>query len=217
MPSRPMADPFEYYNPFRDVDRWENRLPHWQLEGAAYFVTFRLNDSLPAVFVRALENEKQAWQANHPGPWSAATELDYHKRFSARVDQVLDHGDGSCLLEERRNADVVAGVLGFYEGVRVLQLSWVVMPNHVHALFVLLPKVDLSDLIMSWKSFSARRINEHARRHGELWQAGYFDRVMRDRVHFMRTVRYIRNNPAKARLAPGRFVLWESPLALAVD
>src|SRR5204863_4261456 len=32
------------------------------------------------------------------------------------------------------------------------------------------------------------------------WQAGYFDRYIRDREHYRRVMRYIENNPAKACL-----------------
>ena len=38
-------------------------------------------------------------------------------------------------------------------------------------------------------------------RTGEFWHADYFDTFMRDSVHERRTIRYIENNPVKAKLA----------------
>lgn len=39
----------------------------------------------------------------------------------------------------------------------------------------------------------------------------YFDRLVRDADHFWRCTRYIRRNPAKARLAPDDYTLFEAP------
>ena len=36
--------------------------------------------------------------------------------------------------------------------------AWVVMPNHIHALFSLPPGGALESLVQSWKNFTARRI-----------------------------------------------------------
>jgi hypothetical protein len=37
-----------FFNPYAEIRHTENRLPHWQQEGAVYFVTFRLADSIPS-------------------------------------------------------------------------------------------------------------------------------------------------------------------------
>lgn len=37
-------------------------------------------------------------------------------------------------------------------------------------------------------------------RRGKFWQQESFDRYIRDRKHFVSVVRYIENNPVKARL-----------------
>ena len=36
-----------FFNPYADIRFTVNRLPHWQQEGAVYFVTFRLADAVP--------------------------------------------------------------------------------------------------------------------------------------------------------------------------
>ena len=62
----------------------------------------------------------------------------------------------------------------------------------------------------SWKGVSSRRLNDYLRRTGANWQKDYFDRLIRDTKHFWNCARYIRRNPAKARLKRGEFVLYES-------
>jgi REP element-mobilizing transposase RayT len=89
-------------------------------------------------------------------------------------------------------------------------ISFVVMPNHVHALFVQNPLWPLEKLIRSWKGFTARQINKLIGRTGSFWQRDYFDRLVRDEEHFANCVRYIRRNPSKAKLGADEYVLWES-------
>ncbi|MEY2493838.1 MAG: REP-associated tyrosine transposase [Verrucomicrobiota bacterium] len=92
----------------------------------------------------------------------------------------------------------------------------VVMPNHIHALFVQNPEWPLEKLIRSWKGFTARRINALLGRSGALWQRDYFDRLVRDEEHFANCVRYIRRNPVEAQLTKNEFILWESDLARSI-
>ena len=100
---------------------------------------------------------------------------------------------------------------------RIAQIAWVVMPNHVHTLFVLNSAWLLEDIILSWKGFAARRINPLIGRTGGVWQRDYFDRLVRNTKHLANCVRYIRRNPQKARLHHGEFVLYESELAKGIQ
>ena len=47
------------------------------------------------------------------------------------------------------------------------------------------------------KRFTARKINAGLGREGTLWGKESWDRFIRTRLHFERTVAYIRNNPGK--------------------
>ena len=78
--------------------------------------------------------------------------------------------------------------------------AYVVMPNHVLVLATFRQDFRLSDVVRGWKSFSARRINASLGRNGALWQRDYFDRYMRDEIHFERVRRYIEMNPVIAGL-----------------
>ena len=52
------------FNPYAAIRITENRLPHWQQEGAVYFVSFRLGDSLPAIrILPAVAGAIEVWLA----------------------------------------------------------------------------------------------------------------------------------------------------------
>ena len=74
----------------------------------------------------------------------------------------------------------------------------------------------IEQLIKSWKAFTARKINELLGQEGRFWQRDYFDRLVRDHSHFARCIRYIRNNPKKAKLREGEYILYESELARGI-
>jgi putative DNA methylase len=75
------------------------------------------------------------------------------------------------------------------------------MPNHVHVLITPLHDNSLSAIVHSWKSFTAKKINAVLATAGTLWQADYFDRMIRDERHWHAAVAYIRDNPVQAGLA----------------
>ena len=133
------------------------------------------------------------------------------------MERWLDAGYGSCILRRPRCAEIVAEALRYFDGQRVAIISSVVMPNHVHMVFVQNNESPLEKLVRSWKSFTSRRINSLMGREGSLWQRDYFDRLVRNEKHFANCLRYIRRNPAKARLPNGEFILYESELARTIE
>ncbi len=52
-----------------------------------------------------------------------------------------------------------------------------------------------------WKSFTAKEANKILHRTGTFWQIEYYDRFIRNDVHFYQAIRYIEENPVKAGLA----------------
>ncbi|TLD69454.1 hypothetical protein FEM03_17585 [Phragmitibacter flavus] len=133
--------------------------------------------------------------------------MEYHRRFTARLEEWLDEGMGCCLFDEEANREILEEVMMRFQGTRVEHQAWVIMPNHVHALFV--PREPLPGLIKVWKGVSARSI-----RRGSIWQENYRDTMIRDEGHFARVVSYIRRNPRG--LGVGRFTLWEAERAKTV-
>ena len=199
-------DHIKFFNPLDVVEKHRTNLPHWQQSGATYFVTFRLADALPATQLRDWKLDRNFWLEAHPKPWTEAEEREYHERFSSTIEHWLDAGHGSCLLRKPEHTRVIGNALAHFDHQRCVQHAWVVMPNHVHALFTLLAEHDLESLLHSWKSYTAKQIKPG----GTLWQRDYFDRMIRSRDHFQNCVRYMRRNPSKAKLRAGDFLAYEA-------
>ena len=185
------------------------RLPHWTREGATYAVTFRLDDSLPKAVVEAWKFERQdiiqtATQQGRGLTRHEEKRLD--KLFSEKVGKYLDEGQGKCRLREDRIAGVVAGALEFFDGTRYRLLAWCVMPNHVHAVLQPMPGHDLPEILHSWKSYTAKEINQMLGVKGQLWEAEYYDHLIRDERDFEAQIEYVLANPMKAGLREWKWV-----------
>ncbi|MEQ1851105.1 MAG: UTP--glucose-1-phosphate uridylyltransferase [Chthoniobacteraceae bacterium] len=200
----PPFKPFSEDSPESAATR---HLPHWQVPGATYFVTFRLADSLPAAVVRRLKDEFETWLRQNPRPWNGAQRAEYYERFHESLEVHLDQGAGSCTLAESPAAEIVEDALRHFDGERYWLGSYVVMPNHVHVIVRPKDGHPLSDILHSWKSFSAHQINKHVGRAGTLWQDESFDHIVRHVDEWKQIDRYISENPGKARLGEGKYRL----------
>ena len=104
----------------------------------------------------------------------------------------------------------VTEVFTKFDRDRYWQHAWVLMPNHAHLLVSLKEGIALPDLLKAWKGTSSRAaglvLGRRATRDA-FWQKDYFDRLVRDEVHFGNCARYIRRNPAKAKLRDGEYTL----------
>jgi REP element-mobilizing transposase RayT len=198
-----------FLDPSSPIEKYTGNLPHWEQGDVWCFVTWRLADSLPQGKLEELEQEKRAWLNWHPQPWSDIVEEEYHERFSRRVDDWLDRGAGSCLLRDRANAAIVSKALLHFDGTRCEVDAFVVMPNHVHALFRARAPHTVPELVRAWKGYTARQINQREGTSGVLWQAEYWDRLIRTSEHFAKCREYIAMNPIRAKLRRGEFALYE--------
>ena len=182
---------------------FRGKLPHLKKAGVVYFVTFRLADSLPAHEVARLKHERkiileQACAAKSPLTWHEEEQL--LAWYCDKVETLLDAGHGACWMSQPEIAELVAGALKHFNGERYELRAWVVMPNHVHAVVWPLPGHTLSDILHSWKSFTSSQGNKILQRTGEkFWQTESFDHWIRDPEEHARLVRYMENNPVKAR------------------
>lgn len=179
-------------------------LPHVKASGAAYFVTFRLADSLPQeVLVRLVhEAETAARTANQEARAQGLPETAEPTDFPPeRVEAFLDAGHGACGLRRPEVADLVANALRYFDGQRYQLQAWVVMPNHVHAVLRPAASFTLSSILHSWKSFTAKEANKHlGRTEPEFWQRESFDRWCRDDGELAHWSRYTEENPSAAWL-----------------
>ena len=89
-----------YFRKDEEIVNLAGNLPHWRQEHVTYYVTFRLADSLPRAMLRQWVAERDAWLTRHPKPWDSPTRDEYHRRFTARLEEWLDAGYGSCVLAQ---------------------------------------------------------------------------------------------------------------------
>ena len=209
-----------YFNPWAEVQMKSNHLPHWEQSAATYFLTFRLADSLPAALRDQWSSQREDWLRHHPEPWSPAEERQYHQRFSMLMERWLDQGHGECLLRRAELRQAVEAVLMKFNTTRCHHHAWVLMPNHAHLVVSLAAGESLATLMKAWNGSSSRAVGlllERSMSGKAFWQKDYFDRLIRDRAHFLRCLRYVKGNPTKARLQPSEFTLYLSPQVQALQ
>src|SRR6266536_1586998 len=80
------------------------------------------------------------------------------------------------------------------------------MPNHVHV--IVRPKEEhtLSQILHSWKSFSAKEANRLLNRRGIFWQAESYDHLIRTEQELGNQTHYVLEIPEKAGLKPWQWV-----------
>ena len=85
-------------------------------------------------------------------------------------------------------------------------LAYVVMPDHLHWLFVLGESQSLSATVAAVKSISARNIGER------VWQTGFHDYGVRREDDLKRLARYVVANPLRAGLVDeiGAYPHWDA-------
>jgi len=196
----------ESRNPRRSGVHSRGYLPHVKREGAEYFVTFRLADSLPKEVLQRFEKQRAArlralGEADHRGTPTRDSEEIIQRDFQRSIERFLDRGVGACHLRRPEIADLVTGAIRFFDGERYLLREWVVMPNHVHALVWPMPDHLLDKIVQSWKRFTST----HAKpllglAPGRFWQPEAYDHWVRDDRERARIARYVRMNPVKAGL-----------------
>lgn len=214
-PDFTVPEDFKSFDWRGDFWNYERSLPHWRQPGVTYFITFRLNDSLPRDVVEAAKREKQTWdlrlaQQLKPDEHFQEDYAAWQRRTWRKMESVMDQGHGACLLQRPEIRRIVDDALLFFEGERSRMDGFVLMPNHVHLAARALGDWQIEEVLKSWKGFTSRQINEALGLKGQLWQEDNWNRVIRDEAHWLKVMRYIANNPAKASLRDGEFTTWFS-------
>jgi len=177
-------------------------LPHWTKAGAIYHTRLRLSDSLPQSTLNAWKEERKELTkkaAQEEKTFTKTEQEQFEFLFSEKVEKHLDAGYGSCWLEQQPIATLMRDALMYFDDEHYKLLAWCIMPNHVHIIFQPLTR-EPSDILHSWKTYTANRANRLLRRSGSFWQREYFDRIARDQEDLERMVEYVWNNPDNAGL-----------------
>ena len=195
---------FQPMNPFEEVSIREGaHLPHCTQEGATYAVNFRLADALPGKVLADWKAERREIVSNarrQKRDLTDAEQCRLGELFSKKIETYLDAGHGKCWLRDERIAKMVRDTLLHFDTTRYKLAAWCIMPNHVHAVMRPTRGYALSQVLQTWKSFSAHEANRLLGREGAFWQAESFDHLIRDEQDFRNQIRYVVENPTKAGL-----------------
>jgi REP element-mobilizing transposase RayT len=168
---------------------------------------------LPQSKLNELEQLRREWEQRHPPPRTDHQFEELASETARRVERWLDQGLGRCRLKDSAAARLVVDAMHYFDGQRYELGSYVVMPNHVHAVVrpLMCNEEPLERILQSWKRYSAREINRRFELTGTFWQEESFDRIIRDEEHLWRVLQYIGSNPAMAGLSREQCPCWVRP------
>ena len=204
--------PFIPFDEHKAVRIYQHNLPHWRQEGTAYFVTFRLGDSIPQGVLDQWEYEKQTWLAargissrENAKDWARQLERlskleqdRFHKHFNRVFHAALDEGRGTCYLKTPCCLAAVRERLFENDGCCHHLGDFIVMPNHVHLLMLPSSGSKLEWLLKGIKGSTARECNRLLGRTGRFWQPDSYDHIVRTLEQLVHFREYIAENPQKA-------------------
>lgn len=190
---------------------WYSRgyMPHFDSPCTMQHISYHLADSLPIEAINRMQSEASAFSSD-----DTKRNADFHNR----IELYLNSGHGSCILRESEIAACVEETWLRFDGERYHLLEWVVMPNHCHVLIEPYEGASLAKIVLSWKNYTARYINDFLDsrtpvrqnqtgecrtgvRRSQVWAREYWDRYIRNEHHYEAVKYYIRMNPVKAGLA----------------
>src|SRR5687767_3032051 len=139
-PHPPMQ--FRFYNPEATTTVTQGHLPHWDQEGATYFITWRTADSIPKEKWEHWRRLRIEWLKDHGIDPSAANwrkhleelpekQRNDFRRFAKDLENEVDSCHGECPLRDPACAEIMAQTLRHLDGTSYLLGDFVIMPNHV--------------------------------------------------------------------------------------
>ena len=188
---------------------YKRNLPHIQIEGCIYAISFRLAFSLPKPILDKLKNDKKLYEENCKKLEGEQLKLykdENSKKYYEDFDSFLGKYKNSAnWLLTNEVAKVVAESLHFWHNKRYDLYCYCIMPNHVHLIIKPYRKNEdyyysLSEILFSIKRYTVKKCNKILKREGQFWQHEYYDHVIRDIKDFNYQILYTLENPVKANL-----------------
>jgi REP element-mobilizing transposase RayT len=202
---------FHGLDPDLPIRFYHRHLPHWRQEGATYFATFRLADSIPREKLSAIKRWRKIWQrANAESPSQQAWE-QLACQITRKCELWLNEGHGASVFSDRELATEMSKSLLHFQNERCFTSCFVVMPNHVHVVMKPLPGFELEDVLASVKRFVGNTVNSQRNRSGKLWEEESYDQIVRDEEHLFKIVQYIGRNPGRAGIPREQWFRWMHP------
>ena len=193
-------------NAWKAGEEYGRRLPHLQPKDGVFFVTPRLDGSLPKFKIKALQiqrerivNELKRTITNEKDLKKEL--LRQHELYFMRFDNLLDNPDsGPTWLKNAKLAKITYDAFLHFDQDRYKIICFTIMSNHAHAVLYKLDR-PLYKIMHSIKRFSGRESNKLLDRIGHAyWLHEGYDHWIRDRESLAWKITYTLNNPIKAGL-----------------
>ncbi len=200
---------------------YRRNLPHYQPPGYTFFVTYRLDGSLPVETIKKLKAEREKELRKISGYDNKKIRYEkykeYQKIYFGKFDKLLDGSNyGPHWLKNEEVANTVKELIHSFDKKYYELICYCIMPNHVHQVFtptnIYIDRLKeslteanasvyiVTKILQDLKSKTALKANKILNRTGTFWQHESYDHVVRDDKELKRIVEYVLNNPVKAGL-----------------
>ncbi len=195
------------------MEYYKRKLPHWQIPGAEYFITFRLAGSLPIHVVKSLQLLRREHQKliNDKSENNLDLEKKIESKFFKKYEKLLDNcSSGPKWLEKPIVAEIIKESIHYRDGQKYDLYAYCIMSNHVHMVFQhsenepiekhkqSLPPI--TKILQNLKSYTGLQANRVLDREGAFWHEESYDHLIRNNSELENIIRYTINNPVKAKL-----------------
>lgn len=119
---------------------YKRNLPHYQPPGHTFFVTYRLDGSLPIEVIKKLKAEREKALKEISCYINIKVRKEkykaYQSQYFSKFDKLLDNSSyGPKWLKEDPVAQIVKDALHYYDVNTYNLICYTIMPNHVHQVF----------------------------------------------------------------------------------
>ena len=198
---------------------YKRKLPHLQHPGMIFFVTFRLEGSIPKVKLQEIKEqyeievmkiEKETSEEKLKSELQRCS-VEYFKKYDSLLDSILY---GPVYFKNSACMEILKEQLHRFDGEYYDLICYTIMSNHVHILIdtsIQLAEgyvnnqtdqklIPLNEIMRRIKGASARYINKHLNKTGTLWESESYDIYIRNEKMLDNVISYILENPVKAGL-----------------
>jgi len=119
---------------------YKRNLPHYQPLGYTFFVTYRLDGSLPVEVIERLKEEREKELKVIAGYDNQKIRREkyknYQSRYFGKFDKLLDNASyGPTWLKNEEVAQIVKDAMHYYDKKAYDLICYTIMSNHVHQVF----------------------------------------------------------------------------------
>jgi len=162
---------------------YRRNLPHIQPKDGVFFITFRLDGSLPIEVIKKLQEEKDFMIAQIKKKASKSDLksdlLRAHNIYFGKFDALLDNAStGPTYLADKKIAAIVKDAIHFLTEKDYRLICYTIMSNHVHMIVDKTKRV-LYRILQSLKRFTGKEANKLLNRQGVFWQKESYDNLIR--------------------------------------